>query len=1021
MARETKSCVQATIITSLHPCRQTAMHMSIEEVDVVVVGGGAVGLTMAAELNYRGIKTVLFEKNHSTSILAKASSLTSRTMEHYRRLGLEERVQAVALPRDLSFNVSIFTKAVGGHTIFNHRFSSWGALVDNVPGATFPYFQAGASAAVPLRCPQNKLEPLLRAYLESCPDVSMHWGCEVVDVVEEGEGVRVTAECHPRESEQETAPEEKVVRARYVVACDGGSSPVRKRLGVHMYGHFNLTRACTIIFSCPELFTRMKPLGHVGLSFAMCKRVQAVLVNLDGEGMHAAHIILPPTTTDAELQLVIDNADEYVREIVGDFDITIKAVSSYNMHALLSTKFRVGRCFFAGDSAHQWLPSGGLGLNTGISDAADLAWKLEAVLKGYGSEGLLDAYEHERRPMANATKCFALSFGLNSRVVSSLMSTVRPLLSTSPLARYMMLKVMGGNIVNQFTLGSDLVLGFQYLCSPIVLHEYDASSGAVLQNSSSSKVVIPCSIPGCRAPHVPLPDYPSTHDLFGKHFVLLVVGGEESDLEHLRDELKGRGIPFSVHCYPKLPEIVQYYDRKYFLVRPDGVVAWRADYQPSDVEAVKMADTVLGFSAPKRVFPPPPPPPTPSSARLNRRRLLFDVMASTVSTYLLLNYSEFSFAASIGAGLGVFWLLRGLRTRPMQPILQTTSRYKAVVCERFGPADQVLKIEPRFVTDFGPKDVLVHVHAASINPIDLSVREGYGATMFKVLSKQSRKNFFPIVLGRDCSGEVIAVGDEVRDFTPGDQVYGSPSWSRQGTHAELVTLHEGELALKPDNVTHKEAAAFPWVAGTVWTALVTHAGLTRVNARGKKVLVHAGTGGVGSFAIQFLKAWGAHVTTTCSQDNIPLAHHLGADKAIDYASGDFSALLHEYDIVLDTVGWAYERPSLSMLKWHGGAAYVSLVSPASFFSLKLGSFFGQLVFSAYYRFKVALNRLVHGRAFHYSVAAPTAECLHEVSVMVEKGEIRPVIEAVYSMDEIVAAHKHVEAGHTRGKVVVTMV
>ena len=995
--------------------------MAMEDADVVVVGGGPVGLTMAAELNYRGIKTVLLERKHSTTILSKALGLTSRTMEHYRRLGLEETVQAASLPRDLPFSLNMTTKAVGGHTIFNHHFGSRGDLMDNVPGATFPFFQAGASAAVPVFCPQNKLEPLLRAYLEGCPDVSMHWGCEVVDVVEEGEGVRVTAECHPRDPEQETAPKEKVVRAKYVVACDGGSSPLRKRLGVHLYGKFVVARACSVMFSCPELFTRMKALRHVGFSIVMSKRVQALVVSLDGEGTYATHILLPPTTTDVELQRVVDNVDEYLREILGEFDITIEAVSGYNMHALLSTKFRVGRCFFAGDSAHQWLPAGGLGLNTGVSDAADLAWKLEAVLKGYGGEGLLDAYEHERRPIANATRCFALSFGMDVGIGSPLMNTVRPLFSTSPLARFMLRKVVGGNLLNQFTLGNDLVLGFQYLCSPIVLHEYDASSGAVLRNSSSSKVFVPCSIPGCRAPHVPLPDYPSTHDLFGKGFALLIIGGVESDLEHLRDELKRRGIPFSVHCYPKLPEIVQYYDRKYFLVRPDGVVAWRADYQPSDVEAVKVANTVLGFSAPKRVFPPPPPPPPPSSARLNRRRLLFDAMASAASTYLLLNYSELSFTASLGAGLGIFWLLRGLHTRPTKPFLQTTSRHKAVVCERFGPADQVLKIETRFVTDFGPKDVLVRVHAASINPTDLRIREGFGATMFKSLSKQSRKNFFPLILGRDCSGEVVAMGDEVTDFTPGDQVYGSPSWSRQGTHAELVTLREGELALKPHNLTHKEAAAFPWVAGTVWTALVTHAGLTRANARGKKVLVHAGTGGVGSFAVQFLKAWGAHVTTTCSQDNIPLAHHLGADKAIDYASGDFSALLHEYDIVLDTVGWSYERRSLSVLKWHGRAAYVSLISPASCFSLWLGSFFGQLVFSAYYRFKVAFHRLVHGRAFHYSVASPSAECLREVSAMVEKGEIRPVIEAVYSMDEIVAAHKHVETGHPRGKVVVTMV
>ena len=122
----------------------------------------------------------------------------------------------------------------------------------------------------------------------------------------------------------------------------------------------------------------------------------------DGEGAFSIHLTLPSSSSDAEIQSMVDDASNCVKEIIGiDVPFTVTAVSGYNMHALIATKYRVGRCLFAGDSAHQWLPAGGLGQNTGASDAADLAWKLEAVLKGYASEDLLDAYELERRPMAN--------------------------------------------------------------------------------------------------------------------------------------------------------------------------------------------------------------------------------------------------------------------------------------------------------------------------------------------------------------------------------------------------------------------------------------------------------------------------------------------------------------------------------------------------------------------------------------------------------------------------------------------
>ena len=479
--------------------------------------------------------------------------------------------------------------------------------------------------------------------------------------------------------------------------------------------------------------------------------------------------------------------------------------------------------------------------------------------------------------------------------------------------------------------------------------------------------------------------------------------------------MRSRGLPYETYSYPKLPELVACYDRKCFLVRPNGVIAWRSDAQPSSLEAKKIISTVVGDTPPKRILPS-----SPSPVSLDRPpALLVDAVISTSTSFLLFKYTELPIKSVVGIGLGVFWLLRGLRTRRAPQFEQLYSRHKAVVCNTFGGSGEVLQIDRRFMGEFHPDEVLVRVHAASVNPIDLGIRRGYGAQFFSRISRLTRKNFFPLILGRDCSGEVVAVGDNVKKFSPGDLVYGAVSFAHQGTHAEYVTMRESELAFKPCNVDHREAASLLWVAVTTWTALVKHGGLNRDNAGGKRVLVHAGTGGVGSFAVQLLKAWGAEVTTTCSTDNISLAHYLGADKIIDYTTGKFAATLKGYDLVFDTVGYANEKPSLSVLKCFGNGVYVSIRSPKFRFISQFGTFCGGLLFSWIYRFKVAMNRVFYGRSFYYSIAEPNAEALEDVRGMVERGEIRPLVAAVYTLDEIVAAHKHVES--TRGKVIVTMV
>ena len=253
-------------------------------------------------------------------------------------------------------------------------------------------------------------------------------------------------------------------------------------------------------------------------------------------------------------------------------------------------------------------------------------------------------------------------------------------------------------------------------------------------------------------------------------------------------------------------------------------------------------------------------------------------MASGIGS-LLHKYASLDFKASLGVGLGLFWFLRRRKTTP-QITEESTGRHKAALIKGFGNAEDVFQVDSRYTQKFGENDIFIRVRAVSVNPIDVKIRRGYIASLLNRVARLKGASVFPILLGRDCSGEVVAVGDNVTKFVSGDEVYALSGFSG-GTYAQFAVVSAESAALKPKTIDHREAASIPFVAATAYSALVENVGLSRTNTRGKKVLVHGGTGGVGSFAVQLLKAWGATVAVTCSAENASLARSLGADKVID--------------------------------------------------------------------------------------------------------------------------------------------
>ena len=955
----------------------------------------------------------MIEKRQETSDSARAVLLNTRSMEHIRRIGLEQTFQDSVFPRDESLYLQIGSSVMDGHVVFSQKLQPWGDVLDGKKGTAFPSFDIKDSVCPSLLCPQFTQEPILLEGLKSRPEASVMWGYEARSLTQDEDGVTLVIK-------NVSDGEEKKLHAKYLLGCDGGRSWVRKSVGIHTYGKFVVQRACSITFESKELLTQQRKEGKMGFYNILSPDNFGLIITLNTDGMFAFHNILPPGTTDEELRERCLNAKKIVQSAIGrsDIPLTITAADPYNMHALITTKYRVGRVLVVGDAAHQWLPVGGLGLNTGIGDASNLGWKLAAVLQGWGGKQLLESYELERVPIADANRRTAL------RPTSTpLFGSALPFLVRVPGINFLLATVLKVIIPSLIDEVGPIILGFQYSKSNIVCHEAQKVDAHALAVTATK--FVPSSLPGCRAPHVVLSDCPTIHDIFGKCFVLLIIGGEQTDCLLLQEGLTKKGVPFKVRSIPSSPEIVKHYNCKFYLIRPDGIVAWRSDYQPSALEVEEnIVPVIRGEIRDQRKLQPSPQLP-PSSSPFD---FLLNIGLGAVCVWFFhkkcgTNISVTDLALSSLAVAGGILALREWRRRRRgrkPPFMQQVSRHSAWLTTEFGHAANALTLERRFVSTFGPNDVLIRVHAASINPLDTGLRRGYRSLILRYAAAAAGRPLFPFVLGRDCSGEVVAVGDDVRSFSRGDQVYAAVSVTRNGTHAEYACVSEEEVALKPRGISHREAASLPWVAVSVWTALVDNAGLTPQNTQGKRILVHAGSGGVGCFAVQLLKAWGATVTATCSKNNKAFVESLGAEVVLDYTTDDLSSLPRQFDVVLDST-LQNQRVSLSLLKLYGGGVYVTLRSPYASLISRFGGFLGTLLYESYYRYKIIVNRIFGGRGFHYSVAQPSGDTLRAVTKLIETGAVKPILAAVYSMDEMVAAHQHVEGGHTRGKVVVSMI
>ena len=303
---------------------------------------------------------------------------------------------------------------------------------------------------------------------------------------------------------------------------------------------------------------------------------------------------------------------------------------------------------------------------------------------------------------------------------------------------------------------------------------------------------------------------------------------------------------------------------------------------------------------------------------------------------------------------------------------------KAAIIRDYDTKIEIADIDPPALKD---DSVLIAVHAASVNPIDYILQSG--------AMKDQMPLSFPHVMGYDVSGVITQVGSGVTRFAVGDAVFARPNQDDAGAIAQIARVKAAEMARKPDTLTHEEAASVPLAGLTAWQALITKAGLKQ----GDKVLIHAGSGGVGTFAIQIAKHFGAHVATTCSPRNADLVRDLGADVVIDYHSQRFEEELSDYDIVFDMLGGDTLKRSFKVLR--KGGTLVSIKGQDE-------------------------DHLAedHGVRFEWFFMEPDGAMLADLAKLMADGTVKPVIDKVYPMTDTTEAYAALKDGHAVGKIVV---
>ncbi len=525
------------------------------QTDVLIVGGGPVGLALALELRYQNIPCILIEQSDGSVNDPKVSTIGPRSMELCRRWGIAQSIREVGFPADHTQDIAWVT-AVGGYEIFRVEFAASEARLQ-------PTYTPEPDQV----CPQNEFTPVFLNALQQDLTHPLLLSSRLDQFEQTDTGI--TAQVTNLVNQQTQS-----IQAQYLVACDGARSSIRQACGVGSQKYHETSVFQSVVFRAPQLAAQLGDRNAM-VFYLVNPTIQEPLRAVDGKGQYRLILKPHPDGTSRDPQDAIQAA------VAIDTPIEIVSNVPWRLSHRVVEQYRQGRIFFAGDAAHTLSPSGGFGMNTGIGDALDLGWKLAATLQGWAGQDLLDTYETERRPIAvrNLEEANANLQRTQNRVIPPVITSDSP--EGAEMRKQMAMGMERSNVRREFD-APGVHLGFRYESSAIA-SEPNPPTGNPFEWQQTS-------YPGCRAPHAWLEPGKSTLDLFGQGFVLMSFQ-DDPLCEQFKSVFQNRGIPLTVHQIDR-PEIAELYERSQVLVRPDGHVAWRSDRLPEHPEL--LIDQVRG-------------------------------------------------------------------------------------------------------------------------------------------------------------------------------------------------------------------------------------------------------------------------------------------------------------------------------------------------------------------------------------------------------------------------------------------
>ena len=545
------------------------------EADVAIVGAGPVGLTLATDLAQRGHSVVVLEARHrGEPPSVKCNHVAARTMEQFRRLGVAGAVRHAGLPRDYPNDVAFGTSVTG---------SEFARI--RIPGRATRFTDTSGpdgwwpTPEPPHRINQIYLEPLLFAHAEAQRGVRIHNRSEAVTFAQDESGVTLGV----RHLDDGRASS---VRARFLVGCDGGRSPVRKHIGAVFAGTPVIQRVQSTYIRAPQLIGLL-PGEPAWCAYAANPRRSGTCFAIDGRETWLIHNHLMPDEEDFD---AVDR-DASIRNILGvgpEFAYEILSKEDWVGRRLVADRFRDRRIFIAGDAAHLWVPYAGYGMNAGIADALNLSWHLASHLAGWATEAALDAYEIERLPITEQVSRFAMD---HAAQMIKARGAVPPRIE-EPGPEGDAIRAEQGHRsyelnVQQFCCAG-LNFGYFYDRSPLIAYDGEAPPDYSMGGFTAS------TVPGCRAPHFWLGDGRSLYDGFGPDYTLLRFDAA-ADVQPLLDAAAARAVPILLLDVPR-PLAPPEYRHALVLCRSDQHVAWRGDACPPDPSA--LVDRLRGAGAP---------------------------------------------------------------------------------------------------------------------------------------------------------------------------------------------------------------------------------------------------------------------------------------------------------------------------------------------------------------------------------------------------------------------------------------